>query len=334
MLEMGCAFSAPKTTHDAGPRNGEAVDHAQEPPANPKVNLARNISRIAPEDLEDLAISSSKYRKGSIAASYRFKDVIAEGGFAQVIEIEHKRTKQSYACKVMKFPDTKKPDENDMSREDIFREVAISAGLVHKNIVCLVEFYFDKKKIFMVFELMNGGRLLEVVLKRPPEESTRMIFRQLIEGIAYLHSQDVTHRDLKLENILLEHKDDLSSIKIADFGLAKKSSRPLQTMCGTLYYVAPEVIKDDKEKFYTKSVDMWSAGVLLFVLLSARQPFASKNENQIFDKILSADFGFDKPPWQEVSTEAKDLVCKLLEIDSRRRLTAAEVLQHPFMKKE
>lgn len=118
--------------------------------------------------------------------------------------------------------------------------------------------------------------------------------------------RDVTHRDLKLENILLEQKDDLSSIKIADFGLAKKSSRPLQTMCGTLYYVAPEVIKDDKEKFYTKSVDMWSAGVLLYVLLSARQPFASKNENQIFDKILSADFGFERPPWQEVSTEYAD----------------------------
>lgn len=265
---------------------------------------------------------------------YKFNGVIAEGGFAQVIEVVHKTTKETYACKVMTFPSASNPNPDAMSREDIFREISIAAGLDHKNIVPLIEFYVDKKKIFMIFELMSGGRLLEVVLKRPPETSTKKIFRQLIEGIGYLHSKDVTHRDLKLENILLEKKDDLESIKIADFGLAKQTARPLQTMCGTLYYVAPEVIADDRNKTYGKSVDMWSAGVLLYVLLSGLQPFAGKTDNQIFDKILAADYGFDKPQWKDTSNLAKDLVSKLLEISSTKRLTADQVLEHPWMKDE
>lgn len=96
----------------------------------------------------------------------------------------------------------------------------------------------------------------------------------------------------------MERTDDLESVKIADFGLAKKTSKPLQTMCGTLYYVAPEVISEDETKAYGKSVDMWSAGVLLYLLLSGTQPFGG---NDSFDKILQADYGFDKPEWNTAS---------------------------------
>lgn len=115
-----------------------------------------------------------------------------------------------------------------------------------------------------------------------------------------LFHREVTHRDLKLENILLEKENDLESVKIADFGLAKRTSKPLQTMCGTLYYVAPEVISDDDTKEYGKAVDMWSAGVLLYVLLSGMQPFAG---NDSFDKILQGEYEFDKPEWKEASEE-------------------------------
>ncbi|GMH45008.1 hypothetical protein BSKO_12965 [Bryopsis sp. KO-2023] len=324
---MGCCFSAP---NPAGHENGHAEPQGYPLNSNGgQPELLRNASAMDPEQL---AYSSPKFMRGSVKAVYKFNGVIAEGGFAQVIEVVRKGTQETFACKVMTFPSTSHPNPDAMSREDIFREISISAGLDHKNIVPLIEFYVDKKKIYMIFELMSGGRLLEVVLQRPPEASTRKIFRQLIEGIGYLHSKNVTHRDLKLENILLERKDDLESIKIADFGLAKQTARPLQTMCGTLYYVAPEVIAEDRNKTYGKAVDMWSAGVLLYVLLSGLQPFAGKSDSQIFDKILGADYGFDKPQWRDTSDLAKDLVGSLLEISSTKRLTAAQVLEHPWMK--
>lgn len=324
---MGCCLSVPKQAVVGD--NGRAEE--QDYPAGGNgahADLQRNVSAVDPEQL---ACRSPKFKRGSVKAVYKFNGVIAEGGFAQVIEVVHKGTQEMFACKVMTFPSTSHPNPDAMSREDIFREISIAAGLEHKNIVPLIEFYVDKKKIYMIFELMSGGRLLEVVLQRPPEASTRKIFRQLIEGIEYLHSKDVTHRDLKLENILLEKKNDLESIKIADFGLAKQTARPLQTMCGTLYYVAPEVISEDRNKTYGKAVDMWSAGVLLYVLLSGLQPFAGKSDNQIFDKILNADYGFDKPQWRDTSDLAKNLVESLLIISSTKRLTAAQVLEHPWM---
>lgn len=110
----------------------------------------------------------------------------------------------------------------------------------------------------------------------------------------------MAHRDLKLENILLAKRDDYESVRIVDFGLAKQTSRPLQTMCGTLNYVAPDVITRTKGQVYEKSVDMWSVGVLLYILLSGTQPFTG-TEEQIFDKIIRAEYNFKSPMWKNVS---------------------------------
>ncbi|GMH46184.1 hypothetical protein BSKO_14152 [Bryopsis sp. KO-2023] len=218
----------------------------------------------------------------------------------------------------------------DMSRKDIMREILITSGLDHPNVVPLIEFYIERKKVYMVFEMMKGGRLLEVVLKRLSEKDARLVFQQLVSGILYLHDRNVVHRDLKLENILLKEKGNLGTVRIADFGLAKQTTQPLQTMCGTLNYVAPDVIKETKHKKYEKSVDMWSAGVLLYILLSGQHPFTG-TEDEVWDKILHANYGFNNQVWRNISSGAKDLIRKLLEINSDRRLTAEQALLDSWM---
>lgn len=129
---------------------------------------------------------------------------------------------------------------------------------------------------------------------------------------------------------MLEKHHDLNSIQIVDFGFAKLTSRPLETMCGTLNYVAPDVITRTEGQVYEKSVDMWSVGVLLYILLSGMQPF-SGTEEQIFEKIVNADYNFKSPMWRSVSNSAKDLICKLLELSSDKRLTAEQALRHPWV---
>ena len=171
--------------------------------------------------------------------------------------------------------------------------------------------------MYLVFDYMEGGRLLEVVRRKLNEDQARIVFKQLCEAIKYLHSRfvpsasvrcivegidlrGVAHRDLKLENILLAKRDDFESVRIVDFGLAKQTSRPLETMCGTLNYVAPDVITRTKGQVYEKSVDMWSVGVLLYILLSGTQPFTG-TEEQIFDKIIRAEYTFKTPMWKHIS---------------------------------
>lgn len=151
------------------------------------------------------------------------------------------------------------------------------------------------------------------------------------------HSRGVVHRDLKLENLLLARPKDISSIKVADFGLAKKYAGDiaLSTICGTPQYVAPEIIQGGKAVYtYGKECDLWSCGVILFILLGGYPPFYDESEPRLFQKIRKGVYSFNDPVWKPVSESAKDLIRKLLEVDASRRLTVQDVLQHPWMTQE
>ena len=165
------------------------------------------------------------------------------------------------------------------------------------------------------------------------EADARIIFKQLMEAVKYMHDKQIVHRDLKLENMLLAKPSDIRTIKIADFGLAKKYGQAaLSTICGTPQYVAPEVIKGGSTPYtYGKECDLWSCGVILFILLGGYPPFYDESEPRLFRKIREGKADYDDPVWKEVSAEARDLLDKLLNVDPKQRLPVEKVLSHPWM---
>jgi len=199
----------------------------------------------------------------------------------------------------------------------------------------LKEYFEENNKVYLLTELLTGGELLDAVLEKGhySEGDARLCFMKLLEGLAYLHTKKIAHRDLKLENLLLDRKDDISTVKIADFGLAKRAAEStMETICGTPQYVAPEVILGIPGNKYTFTVDLWSAGVILFILLGGYPPFYDEHEPRLFMKIRRGQYSFDDPVWAKVSDLAKDLIRKLLTTDPDKRLSADEALKHEWFK--
>lgn len=181
-------------------------------------------------------------------------------------------------------------------------------------------------------DLMTGGELFDRIVSKDHynEQEAKETLKQIVVAIKYCHENNIVHRDLKPENILYQSPNDDSIIKIADFGLATmlKSNQLLTVACGTPGYVAPEVLKG---LAYGKEVDMWSIGVILYILLCGFPPFYDDNNKKLFLQISNANYCFPDPYWTNVSNSAKDLIRNLLVVDPTKRLTPDQVLQHPWM---
>lgn len=241
---------------------------------------------------------------------------------------------EEYAVKIMALPEPNaKAGDNENTREDIFKEIDILVGMNHENVIFLKEYFEEGNKVYLITELLTGGELLDAVLERGSynEADARLSFVQLLRGIEYLHSKGVVHRDLKLENLLLATPNDIHKVKIADFGLAKKAAESaMATICGTPQYVAPEVIQGTPGLIYSPAVDLWSAGVVLFILLGGYPPFYDESEPALFEQIRKGKFSFDDPVWDAVSDSAKSLVRELLTVNPSKRLTATQALKHTW----
>jgi len=198
-------------------------------------------------------------------------------------------------------------------------------------VVNIKEAYDGPKRLYIVMEFMGGGELLGLIQKRKvlPEKEACKIFYQLVSALAYLHSLGIVHRDVKPDNLLLTTEGDEAVLKIADFGFAKRiGDGVLHTPCGSPVYTAPEIIREES---YNKSVDMWSSGVLLYILLCGFPPFYHRDPNKLFEVIEKGVFHFPDAQWSNISSTAKELVSSLLKLVPEERLTAKQVLAHPWL---
>ncbi|KAJ6376188.1 hypothetical protein OIU77_001035 [Salix suchowensis] len=221
-----------------------------------------------------------------------------------------------------------------ISIEDVRREVKILKALSgHTNIIKFYDAFEDENNVYIVMELCEGGELLDRILSRGgryTEVDAKTIVVQILNVVAYCHLQGVAHRDLKPENFLFTSRDEDAPMRMIDFGLSDfvKPDDRLNDIVGSAYYVAPEVL----HRSYNLEADMWSIGVITYILLCGSRPFWARTESGIFRSVLRVDPNFDDSPWPAVSPEAKDFVKRLLNKDHRKRMTAAQALTHPWLR--
>lgn len=222
----------------------------------------------------------------------------------------------------------------------LVREIMLLQEMDHDNIINLVDLFEDQDYVHLVTDLCTGGELFDRIVERSTnptggtncfseEEASKTVY-QILKAVQYMHKQGVVHRDIKPENILLETKEEDSSIKIIDFGLARKhdvAEPPMSTIVGTPYYIAPEVLR----KHYTKSCDVWSTGVVAYILLCGYPPFNGANNREVHDSVLTGQYSFPREDWKLVSKEARDFIRKMLKMNVERRMTIDEALAHPWI---
>ncbi|PKA62864.1 CDPK-related kinase 1 [Apostasia shenzhenica] len=218
--------------------------------------------------------------------------------------------------------------------EDVRREVRIMSSLTgHMNLVQFYGAYEDDDNVYIVMELCKGGELLDRILSRGgkySEQDAKIVMIQILNITAFCHLQGVVHRDLKPENFLFTSKDENATLKAIDFGLSDfvKPDERLNDIVGSAYYVAPEIL----HRSYGTEADMWSIGVIAYILLCGSRPFWARTESGIFRAVLKAEPSFDETPWPSLSAEAKDFVKGLLNKDYRKRMTAVQALSHPWVR--
>ncbi|XP_057815934.1 CBL-interacting serine/threonine-protein kinase 23 isoform X1 [Cryptomeria japonica] len=258
---------------------------------------------------------------------YELGRILGEGAFSKVRFARNTETGQGVAIKVL---DKYKVLQNKMI-DQIKREISTMQLIKHPNVVQLHEVMASKTKIYIVLDFVTGGELFDKIndLGRLKEDEARRYFQQLINAVDYCHSRGVYHRDLKPENLLL---DTFGNLKVSDFGLSAlsrdiKSDGLLHTTCGTPNYVAPEVISG--KGYDGTTADIWSCGVILFVLLAGYLPFDESNIIALYRKINKAEFNIPK----RLSPGAKNLISRLLDPNSNTRITMAEILNDAWFKK-
>eukprot|EP00347_Sterkiella_histriomuscorum_P001647 403371218 len=326
-------YLSDESNEDEGSENEDYI----ETPKNVVLAEKPEEKKVSQQDIRK-AIHAVKAAKMSLAVNNvkkKFDDVylrgdkIGQGSFGKVYKVVTINTHQQRVVKVI-------PKGSFAESIHLNNEISALIKLNHPNLVKLIETFEDTRKIYLVQEYLSGETLFQRLVKRTQldEAYSRTIFRQIMESINYIHQHNISHRDIKPENFVFASTES-DVIKMIDFGLAshiqtlsvsqKNFINRMKSTVGTAWYIAPEVL----QQAYTEKCDIWSAGVMLYVLLSGFPPFYNENDTLIPQEIMQCNYDFLDDEWEGISDEAKDLIKKMLTLESRRP-TAKEVLDHPW----
>ncbi|XP_064186726.1 MAP kinase-interacting serine/threonine-protein kinase 1 [Anguilla rostrata] len=346
-------------------RNGSPVEAQLSPSCDVPGTVARSpvMEGSQPLSIEDAAKRKKKKRRtratDSFTASFNdlyklTEELLGKGAHAKVQGCVSLQNGKEYAVKIIE-------KTKSHSRTRVFREVeTLYQCQGNRNILELIEFFEDEACFYLVFEKLRGGSILSHIQSRKhfDELEASRVVRDIAKALNFLHTKGIAHRDLKPENILCEFADRVSPVKICDFDLGsgvKMSSActpittpELTTPCGSAEYMAPEVVEvfTDEATFYDKRCDLWSLGVILYIMLSGCPPFTGHCgtdcgwergetcracQNNLFESIQEGKYEFPEKDWARISDDAKDLISRLLVRDATLRLGAGQVLEHPWV---
>jgi len=257
-------------------------------------------------------------------------DIIGSGNYGSVRECINLSTGRHYAVKSI--------DKSKIGRIDhLQREIELLSAIDHESIIKLVDVFEDNEHVHIVTEKYTGGELFDKIIERTTpsgcltEVEAARIIKSILEAVLYLHSNGCVHRDIKPENILFESNQEGSAVKLIDFGLSRmhdeKIEGPMGNAVGTAYYMSPEVING----CYTKSCDIWSIGIVTYILLAGYPPFNGSNDDEIYNATRRCNLIFERKVWGGLSHMSRDFVRRLLSKDASLRSTAEEALQHPWI---
>jgi calcium/calmodulin-dependent protein kinase I len=258
-------------------------------------------------------------KKGSLD-DYIVGDELGRGTYAIVKKATHKQTGTKYAIKMVK---------KSSANVHLDREIAIMKKVKHPHIVPCHDIFEDNRYLYLVLEFITGGDLFHKIeeIEIFSEKDAALISKQILEAVGYLHKEGIVHRDIKIDNILCAEGKELH-VYLADFGLSRffKDGEQLETQVGSLCYTAPEIYDD---MGYNKACDMWSVGVVTFILLTGGFPFYDKDSSVTIRKIQKVDYEWDES--EDVSPQGKAFIAGLLTRDPEKRFTAEQALKHTWI---
>jgi len=279
----------------------------------------------------DLALNVSpdifvSLKKGLISDFYKIGKTLGEGAYGKVYQVQHRTTGMIRGMKALKKKSVLREE-----KEKLFSEVSILKDLDHPNIVKLYELFQDENYYYLIMEFCTGGELFDRIqaMHSFTEKIAAEYMKQILSAVVYCHDKGIVHRDLKPENLLLDSKGLDARLKVIDFGTSKKFSAGVKMTqkFGTAYYIAPEVLN----KNYDEKCDVWSCGVILYILLCGYPPFGGANDREILQKVKLGRYKFDEEDWAKISEDGKNLIRKMLTFNPADRISAREALNDKWI---
>jgi len=314
--------------------NGEKVGRNNTHPVKNNDEISLSLKKHKAYVFQNISQADEEFQSlpEDLRTKYVLSRAIGRGACGEVRLAFSRGTCQKYAVKVI----SKKKFSVGPRQAALRDEVEILKRLHHPCVIRIEDVYETDEFLYIVLELVEGGELFDRVVSvvRFEEPIAKLLFYQMLVAVKYLHEQGITHRDLKPENVLLSSEKNETVIKITDFGLSKVVGEQslMQTLCGTPSYLAPEVLLTCGTGGYSKAVDLWSLGVILFICLAGYPPFSEEiKKYTLHEQIVKGIYSFPKEYWKTVSPQAIDLVKKLLTVDPKKRITVDEALQHPWI---
>ena len=272
--------------------------------------------------------------------NYIIMNKLGKGSFGSVYKVRHKTTGKIRAMKIINNENI--IEQGQILNHDFLKEIEVLKELEHPNIIKIIEYYIDNKNHYIITELINGGELFDSIIKfkKFNEKKAAYIMKQILSALNYLHSKGIVHRDIKPENILIQKlngkkdkKDDINSfqVKLIDFGSSNyfKDHKKLTLRVGSPYYIAPEVLN----KNYDEKCDIWSSGVVLYIMLTGNFPFMGNNSHKLCENIKTGKYKKSGKEYKSISKEGKKLIEQMLTLNPKKRLNASQCLNSPFFTK-